>query len=173
MNNLEIKETNIKVFPNPNTEVLKDITTAIEENEGYCCCAIEKNDDSKCMCKEFRESRDDGFCHCGRFFKVKEPPIITILCHPRDIDEATTIADNLAPQGFIVLTPHYGDEGWYARNKAAFDSLQRSQIFKADLVIVINNSQEAVDFLEGEIYWAEDLQKKIIFTCNEEEENEV
>jgi ferredoxin-thioredoxin reductase catalytic subunit len=36
----------------------------IKENGGYCPCSIEKTDDTKCMCKEFRET---GVCHCGLY----------------------------------------------------------------------------------------------------------
>jgi hypothetical protein len=164
----------LKVKPHPNSDLFQEITKAIKDNDEYCCCAMEKNDDTKCMCLNFREQTEGGFCHCGRFFKYKEFPIITILCHPKDADEADSIAENLVPQGFIVLTPRYVNEGWYAKKKKVLDEIQRTQIFKADLVFVINSNQEAVDFLEEQIYWAEDLQKKIIYQYTEEvKENEV
>ena len=43
----------------------------IVDNEGYCLCAITKTDDNKCMCKEFRELKEPGVCHCGLYEKVK------------------------------------------------------------------------------------------------------
>ena len=43
---------------------------AVALNDGYCPCMIEKSEDTKCMCKEFREQETPGPCHCGRFEKV-------------------------------------------------------------------------------------------------------
>ena len=173
--NLEKELTNeLKITPNPNSEVFLEITNAVKDNDGYCCCEIDKNEDTKCMCKNFREQTEGGFCRCGRFFKIKDFPIITVLCHPNDINEANEIADSLTLQGFIILTPRYGDNGWYIKKKTILDEIQRTQIYKADLVFVMNSSPEAMEFLEEEIYWAEDLQKKIIYQYTEEvEEDEV
>ena len=41
---------------------------ALEQNGGYCPCAIEKSEDTKCMCKDFRE-QESGECHCGLYVK--------------------------------------------------------------------------------------------------------
>ena len=48
-----------------------EIEEAIKDNDGYCICAVDKNPDTKCMCKEFREM-EEGECHCGLFVKTKE-----------------------------------------------------------------------------------------------------
>ena len=45
------------------------IEAAVRENEGYCPCAVSKNPDTKCMCKEFR-NMPEGLCHCGLFKKT-------------------------------------------------------------------------------------------------------
>ena len=50
----------------------KEIATKIQENDGYCICAAEKTDDTKCMCKDFREQKEVGECHCGLYEKVEE-----------------------------------------------------------------------------------------------------
>lgn len=42
----------------------------VEENDGYCPCLVLRNEDTKCMCKDFREQKHPGVCHCGRFEKV-------------------------------------------------------------------------------------------------------
>lgn len=47
-------------------EIDKSIKALVDANDGYCPCAIEKTEDTKCMCKEFREM-EKGVCHCGRF----------------------------------------------------------------------------------------------------------
>ena len=42
---------------------------------GYCPCVVEKNENTKCMCKEFREQIQDpdfeGYCHCMLYYKEK------------------------------------------------------------------------------------------------------
>lgn len=53
-------------------EINKDIKRLVDENNGYCPCTIVKNDDTKCICKEFKEQKHLGVCHCGRFEKVRE-----------------------------------------------------------------------------------------------------
>lgn len=54
--------------------MIKEINPAIAElvkqNDGYCPCAIQKNEDTKCICKEFREM-ESGVCYCGRFEKYE------------------------------------------------------------------------------------------------------
>lgn len=62
----------MKIIPNPDKKEYQDITQKVKENDGYCPCMIVKNDDTKCMCRNFREQSDEGFCHCGRFMKVKD-----------------------------------------------------------------------------------------------------
>ncbi len=47
---------------------VKEMKIALKENGGYCPCAIEKNEDTQCMCKAFRESTE-GICHCGLYVK--------------------------------------------------------------------------------------------------------
>lgn len=52
-------------------EVNPAFRAAVEANDGYCPCMVERNQDTKCMCKDFRE-QEIGRCHCGRFEKVQE-----------------------------------------------------------------------------------------------------
>ena len=51
-------------------EVERSIKILVDNNGGYCPCAVLKTPDTKCMCKEFREQQKPGLCHCGRFEKV-------------------------------------------------------------------------------------------------------
>ena len=48
---------------------LDNILQRIKDNAGYCPCAIIRNEDTKCNCKEFREM-SEGVCHCGAFVKL-------------------------------------------------------------------------------------------------------
>nr|DAX24606.1 MAG TPA: ferredoxin-thioredoxin reductase [Caudoviricetes sp.] len=61
----------MKVRLNPDEEFVKDIKRQLKANSGYCPCSLVKNEDTKCMCKEFREM-DSGMCHCGLYIKDKE-----------------------------------------------------------------------------------------------------
>lgn len=57
------------------TEHAQEIEKAIRANDGYCCCAIEKNPDTKCICKDFADKMEDpnyeGECLCGLYLKTK------------------------------------------------------------------------------------------------------
>lgn len=61
----------IRTELNPDEEYVKEIRKKLKANSGYCPCRIEKNEDTKCMCKEFRE-QETGMCHCGLYIKVNE-----------------------------------------------------------------------------------------------------
>lgn len=49
-------------------EIDPSIKALVDANGGYCPCAIVKDNDTRCMCREFREMTS-GICHCGRFEK--------------------------------------------------------------------------------------------------------
>lgn len=59
-----------KIVINPDKEYYKKITQAVKDNNNYCPCLIETNENTLCMCKDFREQNTEGFCHCKRFKKV-------------------------------------------------------------------------------------------------------
>lgn len=56
---------------NTDKDLVKIIRNKLKENDGYCPCRLIKNEDTKCMCKEFRE-QESGECHCGLYVKTKE-----------------------------------------------------------------------------------------------------
>lgn len=58
-----------KIVLNEDTNIVKLIREGLRANGGYCPCAVEKSDDTKCMCKEFRE-QSEGYCHCGLYNKI-------------------------------------------------------------------------------------------------------
>ena len=65
----------MKITLNPNEEIVKIVKEGLERRNGYCPCRREMNDDTKCMCKEFRDQIADpnfeGFCHCMLYYKHK------------------------------------------------------------------------------------------------------
>ena len=154
---------------NPNKEIFDEISKVIKENDNYCCCAITKNEDSLCICKNFREQKEGGFCHCGRYYKVSDYPIITIIHAPTDNEYALNLAYSLTKQGFIVTLPFCCDTAQYIQNVEIYREIQKTKIDHSDIVFVLNTSEEAVMFLEEEICWAEELNKKIIYNETEEE----
>ena len=56
---------------NKNKKLVAEIKQRIKDNTGYCPCRLLKNEDTKCMCKDFRE-QEEGECHCGLYVKIKE-----------------------------------------------------------------------------------------------------
>lgn len=45
----------MKININPDKEFVNDMRKALKDNNGFCPCSLKKNEDTKCMCKEFRE----------------------------------------------------------------------------------------------------------------------
>lgn len=67
-------------------EQAEETRNKLKENDGYCPCALTKTEETKCMCKEFREQKEPGKCHCGLYEKVEENNLnITTLSHLKKI----------------------------------------------------------------------------------------
>lgn len=60
----------VRIIKNPDEQIYQEITDQVYANDGYCPCALEKNEETKCMCRAFREA-GEGECHCGRFIKIQ------------------------------------------------------------------------------------------------------
>ena len=58
----------LKITYNQDKQIVDEILDALDKNNGYCPCKLEKNNDTKCMCKEFKEQKE-GYCHCGLYIK--------------------------------------------------------------------------------------------------------
>ena len=58
---------------NQDKEIVKIIQEGLKRTGGYCPCKFEKTEDTKCMCKEFRDQIKDpnfeGYCHCLLYYK--------------------------------------------------------------------------------------------------------
>lgn len=152
------------IFKNPHKEEYDEITEAVKLNEDYCPCLSYKNDDTKCMCKEFRDSRETDYCHCGRFYKVKNYGTLALLGDTSE-DESTINYMNwygrLIHQDFIILgipldlyDPHCGSVNHF--------NLCKSIIAKADALIVLGHNQKLYPMVSDLIEWAESIDKKIL-----------
>lgn len=61
---------------NEDSELVARLQEALRRKDGYCPCRLEKIQENKCMCKEFRDQIDDpqfeGYCHCLLYYKSKD-----------------------------------------------------------------------------------------------------
>lgn len=60
----------MKIKVNDDKELVEEIRKKLVESNGYCPCKLIKNEDTKCMCKEFIDS-GLGECHCGLYIKTE------------------------------------------------------------------------------------------------------
>ena len=63
----------LKIIKNPDVDEYNKIKKLIEQADGYCPCVLKemRNEDTKCLCKNFREQNYEGFCHCGCYKKTE------------------------------------------------------------------------------------------------------
>ena len=61
---------------NENKEIVAEIREGLKKTGGYCPCRGERTDDTRCMCREFKEQIADpdfeGYCHCMLYYKSKD-----------------------------------------------------------------------------------------------------
>ena len=66
-------DINMKIRLNENPEIVKMIKEGLEKTGGYCPCRRERTEETKCMCKEFKDQIKDpnyeGYCHCLLYYK--------------------------------------------------------------------------------------------------------
>lgn len=65
----------MKIILNPDKEIVSAVREGLKRTGGYCPCRLERTEDTKCICKEFRHQQADpdfeGFCHCYLYYKSK------------------------------------------------------------------------------------------------------
>ena len=63
----------MRVYLNPDENIVKVIKEGLEKKGGYCPCRMEKKEEYKCVCEEFKSQIKDpdfeGFCHCMLYYK--------------------------------------------------------------------------------------------------------
>ena len=61
---------------NEDAALVAQIKEGLKRKGGYCPCRLQKTEDNKCICKEFREQIADpefeGYCHCLLYYKTKD-----------------------------------------------------------------------------------------------------
>lgn len=67
----------MKISVNPDEKIANLVREGLKRTGGYCPCRLERTEDTKCICREFREQIADpdfeGFCHCMLYYKKKTP----------------------------------------------------------------------------------------------------
>ncbi len=157
-----MKEFDIK--QNPYEEELTEIIEAVEANDGYCPCALTKDEDTKCMCKEFRDSKDTDFCHCGRYYKVKNYETLALIGDISDYVAQENYIDwyeKLIYQNFIVLGVPLNLYDFHRGSEEHFN-LCKAIIAKADAVVVLGHNQELYSMIADLIEWASRIGKKVL-----------
>lgn len=54
---------------NPDKEKVKEIQEALKESNGYCPCAVIRDESTKCPCHELRTN---NICHCELFVPTEQ-----------------------------------------------------------------------------------------------------
>ncbi len=58
---------------NEDKEIVATIRAGLKEKNGHCPCRLEQTEETKCMCREFRDQIADpnfkGYCHCLLYYK--------------------------------------------------------------------------------------------------------
>ena len=61
---------------NDNAEIVRTVKEGLKAKDGYCPCRLTRTEDTKCICREFREQMADpdfeGYCHCLLYYKFKD-----------------------------------------------------------------------------------------------------
>ncbi len=65
----------MKIKLNENKELVATVKEGLKRTGGYCPCLLQRSEDTKCMCKDFRDKVADpnyeGYCHCMLYYKEK------------------------------------------------------------------------------------------------------
>mgnify|MGYP002515169542 CR=1 FL=1 len=65
----------MKIRYNSDEEIVKTIKEGLERTGGYCPCKLDRSEENKCMCQEFKGQIQDpdyeGYCHCRLYYKEK------------------------------------------------------------------------------------------------------
>lgn len=60
---------------NEDPQVVKTVREGLAARGGYCPCRVERTEEYKCICQEFRKQIADpdfeGYCHCMLYYKEK------------------------------------------------------------------------------------------------------
>lgn len=64
-----------KIVLNDDKALVAEVNRQLQETRGYCPCALEWNEDTKCICSVFKESLAKGEeveCNCGKYKIIRK-----------------------------------------------------------------------------------------------------
>lgn len=65
----------MKIRFNEDAQVVARIREGLQKKEGFCPCRLQRIEENRCMCEEFRNQIADpefeGYCHCKLYYKEK------------------------------------------------------------------------------------------------------
>ena len=68
--------TSMAVTLNKDAEMVESIRQGLKRTGGYCPCRVQRTEENKCICQEFRQQIADpsfeGYCHCMLYYKSKD-----------------------------------------------------------------------------------------------------
>lgn len=152
----------MKIFKNPNPTAFEEVSQAVKDNEGYCPCLRHKNEDTKCMCKDFRDSNESDFCHCGRYYKIGEYDWIALIGDVSETEDSENFnkwLEMLERQNFIVVPIRFNQYNSFVFTDA-FNNINHAKIADVDAIILLDEHE--LSFAADLEIWAESLDKKII-----------
>lgn len=66
----------MKITLNPDEEIVRLVKEGLKRTGGYCPCRVEKKEEYRCMCEEFKAQLADpdfeGYCHCMLYYKSND-----------------------------------------------------------------------------------------------------
>lgn len=152
---------------NPDKKQLIEIVKAVADNDGYCPCKLAHTDENLCMCEDFRKQEEAGFCHCGRYYKVQQWPIVTLCGSTKFKDSFIRAREIFTRGGWIVLGPeiykHTDHQDLTDEEIQDLNDIHFSKIEMADVVFIVNEGGYIGEQTQKEIEWATELNKKIVY----------
>ncbi len=65
----------MKILLNEDKAIVKSVREGLKRTGGYCPYMLVKSEDTKCMCRDFRnkiaEPEFEGYCHCLMYYKKR------------------------------------------------------------------------------------------------------
>lgn len=65
----------LKIRFNEDAQIVARIREGLQKKEGFCPCRLQRTEENRCMCEEFRNQIADpefeGYCHCKLYYKEK------------------------------------------------------------------------------------------------------
>ena len=142
----------MKITLNPDAEVVNTVKEGLKATGGYCPCRRERTEDTKCMCKNFKEQQKAGFCHCGRYYKSSNQKKVLYI-HPRPWDTSLLIDMSLdaAKKGTIPINAMFIDVDSLCSLVEIVDTVVFYRMERDDWQEIVDEVQDFASLLGKEI----------------------